>query len=437
MSLRKETVQGYTNYVMSAKKVLMIGWEYPPHHSGGLGVACQGMAHALIDNDVHVCFLLPRTLKLTDTKVTVLFADEPTKPTELKTKTETIPLHLETLARELQNPYLTSIEYETRLTMFLKAGGKIVPRTLVEQVEHYGKLTKAMLRERYNDVDVIHAHDWLCFPAGIAAKEALGKPLVAHVHATEFDRGGGTGVNEIVYQRERDGMMRADHIIAVSELTKKIIVEKYGIHPDKITVVHNGNSPTVSGTLSRFPHLEELKRQGKKIVLFAGRITIQKGVDYFVHAAKRVLEHNKDVYFVIAGSGDMERQIINLTADLHISSHFIFTGYYTLPELTGLFAITDVFVMPSVSEPFGIVPLESISNGVPVIMSKQSGVSEIVTHALKTDFWDTEKMASQILAVITYSPLKQTLRDEGYRQVEGITWDKAAKKIRAVYQALT
>ncbi len=422
---------------MSAKKVLMIGWEYPPHHSGGLGVACQGMAHALIDNDVHVCFLLPRAVKLSDTKVPILFADEPTKITETKVTSEVITTHLETLAKELQNPYLTSVEYELRLATFLKAGGKIVPRTLIEQVEHYGKLTKAMLRERYSDIDIIHAHDWLCFPAGIAAKEATGKPLVAHVHATEFDRGGGTGVNETVYRRERDGMMLADHVIAVSELTKKTIVEKYGIHPDKISVIHNGKSPMTHGTLSRFAHLQEIKRQGKKIVLFAGRITIQKGVDYFVHAAKRVLEHNKDVYFVVAGSGDMERQIINLTSDLHIGSHFIFTGYYTLEELTGLFAITDVFVMPSVSEPFGIVPLESISNGVPVIMSKQSGVSEIVSHALKTDFWDTEKMANQILAVITYSPLKQTLREEGYRQVEGITWDRAAKKIKAVYQALT
>jgi glycosyltransferase involved in cell wall biosynthesis len=422
---------------MSAKKVLMIGWEYPPHHSGGLGVACQGMAHALIDNDVHVCFLLPKTVRLNDTKVPILFADEPVKTTNSKTATEVIAPHLEMLARELQNPYLTSVEYEMRLTTFLKAGGKIVPRTLVEQVEHYGKLTKAMLRERYSDIDVIHAHDWLCFPAGIAAKEATGKPLIAHVHATEFDRGGGTGVNETVYQRERDGMMRADHVIAVSELTKKTIVEKYGIHPDKVTVVHNGKSPMTHGTLSRFAHLQEIKRQGKKIVLFAGRITIQKGVDYFVHAAKRVLEHNKDVYFVVAGSGDMEQQIIALTANLGISHQFLFTGYYTLEEQSALFSLADVVVMPSVSEPFGIIPLESMSNGTPVIVSKQSGVAEVISHALKVDFWDTDETANKILAVLRHHVLKETLQQEGLRQVGGITWDKAAKKMKALYQTIT
>ncbi len=418
----------------SAQKVLMIGWEYPPHHVGGLGVACQGMAHALTDTGMHVCFLLPKTLRLKESKVSMHFADNP--PSSAST-IETTPIHLEVMARELQNPYLNTIEYEKKLLSFIKAGGKIVPRGMLEQVEHYGNLTRAYLKSEYLDVDIIHAHDWLCFPAGIAAKEITGKPLIAHVHATEFDRGGGNGVNEAVYQKELEGMTKADHVIAVSDFTRKTIIDKYGIHPDKVSVVHNGKSPNAKGSLSRFEHLQELKKNGKKIVLFAGRITIQKGVDYFVHAAKKVLEHNKDVYFIIAGSGDMERQIIDLTAGLQIGQHFIFTGYYTLEELAGLFTITDVFVMPSVSEPFGIVPLESISNGVPVIMSKQSGVSEIVTHALKTDFWDTDKMANQILAVITHSPLKETLRHEGYRQVEGITWERAARKIKAIYQTLS
>lgn len=418
----------------SAKKVLMIGWEYPPHHVGGLGVACQGMAHALVDHGMHVCFMLPKTLRLKENKVSMLFADNPSPGT---TPTPLTPLHLEVMARELQNPYLHTVEYEKKLLAFMKAGGKIVPRGMLEQVEHYGNLTRAYLKSEYVDVDIIHAHDWLCFPAGIAAKEITGKPLVAHIHATEFDRTGGNGVNENVYQKEREGLMKADHVIAVSELTKKTVVEKYGIHPDKISVVHNGKSPNASANLSRFDHIKEIKASGKKIVLFAGRITIQKGVDYFVHAAKRVLERDRGVYFVIAGSGDMERQIVDLTLHLGIHNHFIFTGYYTLEELAGLFTLTDVFVMPSVSEPFGIVPLESISNGVPVIMSKQSGVSEVISHALKTDFWDTDKMASQILAVITHSPLKQTLRDEGYRQVEGITWDRAAQKIKAIYQTLS
>lgn len=418
-------------YVMTAQKVLMFGWEYPPHHSGGLGVACKGMAHALIDNDVHVCFVLPRKLAITETKVTLKFADEKI------TNTETVILpHLEILARELQNPYLSSLEYEKRLQIFIKAGGKIVPRTLIEQVDHYATLVGTLSREELSEYDVIHAHDWLCFPAGIKAKEITGKPLIAHIHATEFDRCGGNHVNQIVYDRERHGMHVADHIITVSELTKRTVVEKYGIHPDKITVVHNGNTPPQENVRSRFASLQQLKQGGKKVVLFAGRITIQKGVDYFVHAAKKVLEYNKGVYFVVAGSGDMEQQIIGLTAQLGISDHFLFTGYYTLEEQGSLYSLADVVVMPSVSEPFGIIPLESMSKGTPVIVSKQSGVAEVISHALKVDFWDTDETANKILAILQHSVLKETLQKEGLRQVGGITWDKAAKKMKTIYQNL-
>ncbi len=419
---------------MPAKKVLMFGWEYPPHHSGGLGVACKGMAHALIENDVHVCFMLPKTLPIHETKVKLTFADKNVVST--KTTHALIP-HLETLARELQNPYLSSAQYEMRLQAFIKAGGKVVPRTLIEQVDHYATLVKTLSQEELSVYDVIHAHDWLCFPAGIAAKEITGKPLIVHIHATEFDRCGGNHVNQQVYERERHGMHVADHVITVSELTKKTVVEKYGIHPDKITVVHNGNTPSSPEKSNRFTGLQQLKKDGKKVVLFAGRITIQKGVDYFVHAAKKVLEYNKGVYFVVAGSGDMEQQIIALTAQLGISAHFLFTGYYTLDEQSSLFSLADVVVMPSVSEPFGIIPLESMSNGTPVIVSKQSGVSEIISHALKVDFWDTDETANKILAVLAHPVLKETLQKEGMRQVGGITWDKAAKKMKALYQTVS
>jgi glycosyltransferase involved in cell wall biosynthesis len=410
----------------------MFGWEYPPHHSGGLGVACKGMAHALIDNDVHVCFMLPRKLSINESKVTLKYADE-----KVSTSSMVITPHLEILARELQNPYLTSYEYEKRLQIFIKAGGKIIPRTLLEQVDHYATLVQTLSREELSEYDIIHAHDWLCIPAGIAAKKLTGKPLIVHIHATEFDRCGGNHVNQQVYDRERAGMHAADHVIAVSELTKGIIVNKYGIHPDKVTVVHNGNSPSTSFVDTRFSSLKQLKASGKKIVLFAGRITIQKGVDYFVHAAKKVLEYEKGVYFVVAGSGDMEQQIIALTANLGISHQFLFTGYYTLEEQSALFSLADVVVMPSVSEPFGIIPLESMSNGTPVIVSKQSGVAEVISHALKVDFWDTDETANKILAVLRHHVLKETLQQEGLRQVGGITWDKAAKKMKALYQTIT
>ena len=415
---------------MSAKKVLMFGWEYPPHHSGGLGVACKGIAHALIDNDVHVCFMLPKTQKLHEIKVPIMFADK-------YLKQNPIASHLEVLARELQNPYISSVEYEKRLSLFMQAGGKMIPRTLFEQVDYYGTLIQTFEKEELSKYDVIHAHDWLCFKAGIAAKHITGKPFVVHIHATEFDRCGGNTINQDVYNREREGMHIADHVIAVSELTKRTIINHYGIAPDKVSVVHNGNTPSESHISERFSTLMSLKKDGKKVVLFAGRITIQKGVDYFIYAAKKVLEYEKDVYFVVAGSGDMEQQIINLTASLGLSNHFLFTGYYTLNEQASLFTLADLVVMPSVSEPFGIIPLESMSNGTPVIVSKQSGVSEVITHALKVDFWDTDEMANQILAILRHSVLHETLRKEGSLQAKGITWEKAALKMKHLYQTIS
>jgi glycosyltransferase involved in cell wall biosynthesis len=421
---------------MSAKKVLMFGWEYPPHHSGGLGVACKGMAHALIDNDVHVCFMLPKTLPLQEAKVPMMFADKYLKKNENRNETVTKHVYLETLARELQNPYITSIQYEKKLAEFIASGGKAIPRTLFEQVDYYGALVSGHKKEDLEQFDVIHAHDWLCFPAGIAAKRLTGKPLIAHIHATEFDRCGGNNVNQRVYEKEREGMHTADHIIAVSELTKQTIVSRYGINPEKVTVVHNGNTASVGNAESRFTSLKRLKDEGKKVVLFAGRITIQKGVDYFIHAAKKVLEYEKDVYFIVAGSGDMEQQIIRLTADLGISNHFLFTGYYTLDEQASLFSLANVLVMPSVSEPFGIIPLESMSNGTPVIVSKQSGVAEIISHALKVDFWDTDETANKIIAILRNPVLHSTLQQEGYRQVGGITWDKAAQKMKSLYHSI-
>jgi len=408
----------------------MFGWEYPPHHSGGLGVACKGIAHALIDNDVHVCFMLPKTLALNEVKVPIVFADKHLNQAPVAT-------HLEILARELQNPYISSVEYEKRLTIFMNAGGKIIPRSLFEQVDYYGALVSTLSKKELDQYDVIHAHDWLCFKAGIAAKKMTDKPFVAHIHATEFDRCGGNTVNQDVYNREREGMHTADHIITVSELTKRTVVEHYGVDPSKVTVVHNGNESQPHVVSEKYTALAKLKQHGKKIVLFAGRITIQKGVDYFVHAARKVLEYEKGVYFLVAGTGDMEDQIKTLTRDLGISEHFLFTGYYTLQDQTSMYTLADLVVMPSVSEPFGIIPLEAMSNGTPVIVSKQSGVAEVITHALKVDFWDTDEMANQILAVIHHPVLRETLTKEGFTQAKGITWDKAAKKMKLLYQTIS
>ncbi len=415
---------------MSAKKVLMFGWEYPPHHSGGLGVACKGIAHALIDNDVHVCFMLPKTVPLQEVKVPIMFADKYMKQVPVAS-------HLEVLARELQNPYITSHVYEKKLKTYIKAGGTMIPRTLFEQVEYYGTLVKTLSQDELKTFDVIHAHDWLCFKAGIAAKEITKKPFIVHIHATEFDRCGGNTVNQYVYDQEREGMHKADHVIAVSELTKRTIVNHYGIDASKVTVVHNGNTTMTDTHSERLAPLLRFKHEGKKVVLFAGRITIQKGVDYFIRAAKKVIEYEKNVHFIVAGTGDMELQIINLTHELGINSYFSFTGYFTVDEQKTLYTLADLIVMPSVSEPFGIIPLESMAMGTPVLVSRQSGVSEVITHALKVDFWDTDDMANKILAVIRHPVLKETLQKEGLLQVKGITWDKAARKMKELYQSIT
>lgn len=411
---------------MPVKKVLMIGWQYPPHDIGGLGVACQGLAHALVDNDVEVYFVLPHTVPLEEKKIKMHFADKQL----LFGKNSAV---LRALARQLQNPYISHIEYERTLKEFIKNGGKLVARNLFDQVEHYGDLIKDLFEEEdFSDVDIIHAHDWLCYGAGIEAKKILHKPLVVHVHATEFDRGGGMTVNQRVYDKEREGMHAADHVIAVSELTRKIVIDKYGVDPTKVSVVHNGNTVMPKSPHFRFKYLFDIRRD-KKIVLYAGRITIQKGVDYFIQAAKKVLDYERNVMFVVAGSGDMEGQMKHLAYSLGINDFFIFTGHYEVKEQKDLFSCADVVVMPSVSEPFGIIPLESMSNGTPVIMSKQSGVSEVVTHALKVDFWDTEEIANKILAILRHPVLKETLRHEGLRQVKNITWDKAAKKTVSIY----
>lgn len=416
---------------MSVNKVLMFGWEYPPHHSGGLGVACQGLVHALLDNEVHVCFVLPNSVPLNEKRVTIRFADRPI----LVGKKSAI---LRILARELQNPYLSSVEYEQKLSEFIKKGGKIIPRSLFDQVDHYAHMVDELFDEEgLDDVDIIHAHDWLCFPAGLRAKKLTGKPLVVHVHATEFDRSGGNSVNQRVYDLERYAMHNADHVIAVSELTRKIIIDRYGVDPAKVSVVHNGNTMMPKSPNFRFKYLFDYRKQNKKIVLYAGRITIQKGVDYFVQAAKRVLEYEKDVMFVVAGSGDMEGQIKHAVHWMGIADKFVFTGYYKMEEQQDLFSCADVVVMPSVSEPFGIIPLESMSTGTPVIVSKQSGVSEVISHALKVDFWDTDEIANKIIAVLRHPPLKETLSHEGKKQSKEITWDKAAKKTKKVYSSVT
>ncbi len=277
--------------------------------------------------------------------------------------------------------------------------------------------------------DVVHAHDWLTYPAGIAAAKISGKPLLVHVHSTEFDRAG-NNVNQRVYDIERAGMHAADRVIAVSQMTKSICVRRYGIRPDKIDVVYNGVERE-----SQQPARGVRIESGDHIVLFLGRITMQKGPEYFIAAAKRVLEKVQNVKFVLAGSGDMALRMIELAANMGIGHKVLFTGFLRGRDVDRVFRMADCYVMPSVSEPFGIAALEAISHDVPVILSKTSGASEVLTHVLKVDFWDIDDMANKIVAVLRYPPLRQTLREHGSFELHRLTWEGAAERCVTSYQA--
>jgi len=389
-------------------KVLMFGWELPPFNSGGLGVACYVLSKALSKN-VDITFVLPRTAEVDAKFLKLLFANN------INITTIDSPLH----------PYITPEGYRV-LTEDVTLYGS----NLFEEVQRYAREARKIAMTE--DFDIIHAHDWLSFPAGIVAKEVSGKPLIVQLHSTEFDRCGGLNLNKNVYEIEKKGMEYADKVIGVSNLTKMIIQEHYGIPESKVFTVHNRINPEEYNE-DIGDKIFQIKKDGKKIVLFAGRITLQKGPDYFIQAAKKVLDFEQNVLFVMAGSGDMEYKMMQETATLGISDKFIFTGFLRGSELSHIFKMADLFVMPSVSEPFGIAALESIINGTPVIVSKQSGVSEVVTNALKVDFWDIDEMANKILSVIRHDSLQSTLSENGGNEVKVFSWDMAAAECLDIY----
>ena len=299
-------------------------------------------------------------------------------------------------------------------------------RNLFSEVHRYAENARDIAR--YENCDIIHAHDWMTYKAGIAAKEVSGKPLVVHIHATEFDRTGGNP-NQYVYDIEREGFHKADKVIAVSNYTKGMVVKHYGIPENKVSVVHNACQMDRAWHSHRKPFDD-----GSKIVLFLGRITLQKGPEYFLHAAKRVLEQMKDVKFIMAGSGDMMNRMIDLSTHLGISRNVLFSGFLSGSDIDRAYSMADLYVMPSVSEPFGITPLEAIKNGTPTLISKQSGVSEVITNALKVDFWDIDDMANKILATLKYSSLHSTLLENSTRELGKLSWDKAAFNCLNIYR---
>ncbi len=403
-------------------RVLMFGWEFPPFSSGGLGTACYGLTKSLSKLGVEVIFVIPKApydiksefVKLKNARVDKDFV-----------------LYEHISVKSNIVPYVSLDEYSESGGKFFKGvnGDSVYGRNLIAEVFEYAKRAREIALNE--DFDIIHVHDWLTYPAGIEAKKVSHKKLVAHIHATEFDRTAGHP-NPLIYDIEKKGLEAADVVIAVSNFTKSMVVEHYGISPDKVRVVHNGVE--VNHYLSDSVSFKIFPKD--KIVLYLGRITVQKGPEYFLSAAKKVLEVEKNVKFIVAGSGDMMNYIVNKSAEMGLSDKVLFTGFLRGNDIERAYKMADVYVMPSVSEPFGITPLEAMSYGVPTIISKQSGVSEVTNNCLKVDFWDVNEIANKIVALLRYEKLHDTLKKHGSLEVKRINWMNSAKKCVDIYDSL-
>jgi glycogen synthase len=418
----------------------MFGWEFPPHITGGLGTACFGLTKGLVKHNTGVIFVVPKA-----------YGDESKDGFRLVNASDVTVDLSETKRQEYWNrlqyieigsnliPYVGPEDFENvvdetirefsedRMAKFKKQyqfSGKY-GKNLMEEVAQYALVASSIAAT--SEFDIIHAHDWLTYPAGISAKNITGKPLVVHVHATEFDRSG-ENINQPVFDIERYGMEAADLVITVSNLTRQIVIERYGIPEEKVITVHNAVEPAIR------PDPENAQKNVKeKIVTFLGRVTYQKGPDYFVEAAHKVLQRDPNVRFVMAGSGDLFQRMVRRIARLKMGTRFHFTGFLSGAEVDRMFAMSDVYVMPSVSEPFGISPLEAMRSNVPVVISKQSGVAEVLRHAVKVDFWDIDAMADAIYGIINYEGLRKMFVSYGKTEVDNLKWDNAALKIIDVY----
>jgi glycosyltransferase involved in cell wall biosynthesis len=400
-------------------KILMFGWEFPPNNSGGLGVACHGITKAMSAKGDEVTFVLPRKMETETSTTNFVFPSTKSK----------IIIHA---FNSIISPYITKEMYKEEFQSLIS--NPTYSPNLVDEVYRYSSIVETI--PNLFDFDVIHCHDWLTVPAALRAKEIIKKPLVLHIHATEFDRTGSFG-NSDIFEIEKLGLEQADKIIAVSEFTKQSIISNYNIQESKIEVVHNGvdaDSHTPLDTNNIFiKRLKNLKDTGYQIVLFTGRLTFQKGVEYLLDAAKKSLKFNQKTLFIIVGSGDMEIQLIKKASELRISDRVIFTGFLRGEELKSMYSIADLFVMPSVSEPFGLVALESALHNTPILISKQSGVCEVMSNSLKCDFWDIDDMTDKMVAVLEYESLQRTLITLGNQEAKELNWHKAVDKIKIIY----
>ena len=426
-------------------RVLMFGWEFPPHIAGGLGTACYGIVKGLAYNGVQTLFVMPSASGDEDQSAAKIInaSDVPVESfdstvDEFLDKVKFVRIGSNMIPYVDPEEFHEMVESERRLqsenltkcigTKFRFSGR--YGSNLMEEVAHYAMVGGTIAMEHKDEFDIIHAHDWLTYLAGIAAKELTGKPLVVHVHATSFDRGTEDQIDSRVYDIEKRGMMAADKVIAVSDLTRNIVINKYGIDPEKVVTVHNAVD---------FSGRENVKVERgvrDKVVTFLGRITFQKGPEYFIEAAAKVLKRTKGVRFVMAGSGDMMNRCIRHVAKLGISDRFHFTGFLRGAEVQKMFAMSDIYIMPSVSEPFGISPLEAMRSNVPAIISNQSGAAEVLKYAFKVDFWDVDAMADDIYALLKYPALADFAAREGYEEVNRLKWNIATAKLKNIYESV-
>ena len=425
-------------------RVLMFGWEFPPHISGGLGTASYGLTKGMATlDDLEVIFVVPKAWGDEDQSIVRLVGANkvPVAYKRIYYKGTRRPIEKIEISSKII-PYTDPEDFWRMVSSEISGHRLFIQTNRKGMVDFSGRYDRNLLDEIYkysivasviaeeNEFDIIHAHDWLTYPAGIAAMEVSGKPLVIHVHATDFDRSGGN-VNPDVYRIEKSGMDAASKIITVSNLTRDIVINKYNIHPDKVETVYNAVEPIdISNDIVIHKGFDE------KVVTFLGRITLQKGPEYFIEAAYKVLKVMKNVRFVMAGSGDMMERMMRRAASLRITDRFHFTGFLKGRDVFTMLAMSDVYIMPSVSEPFGISPLEAMQSNVPVIISKQSGVAEILTHAVKTDFWDIDAMADAIYGILNYPALSSMFIKNGKEEVISLKWDNSARHVKDIYERI-
>lgn len=442
-------------------KVLMYGWEFPPHISGGLGVACYAIVKELARKKVDLTLILPQIINADHIDhVTFVGCDSLNASTSKSTEFEGIVNIKYPKISTCLYPYINARNFKHQISnetlqdflllltqMHLPPELKAMARSIVEAqalgVGTMGRYEISLLTEVFRyalfagslakevEHEIIHAHDWLTILAALEAKRYGHKPLVLHIHALETDRSG-LWVDKRIFAIEKYGMEQADQIIAVSQYTKNNIVQYYGIAPEKITVIHNGIYCNGNESASK----DAEKNKHHKMVLFLGRITHQKGPSFFIDIAKRVLEKKPDVQFVLAGTGDLLTEMIERTASLRIGKNVHFTGFLDNEHVREIYKLADVYVMPSVSEPFGLSALEALSYNVPAVIAKQSGVSEVLRHTLIADFWDTESMADKILALLDHCALRKTSLAHTRDDLNAITWDKTAEKIINIYKKI-